>query len=59
MIYYVCVSGRESGRVLDVNVRRGAGGGLSDHFLVVPKLKLKFGWNGEGECGSREDIVKI
>ena len=32
LLDYMCVLGREIGKVLDVNVRRGAGGGLSDHF---------------------------
>src|SRR5215469_12737608 len=58
MLDYVCVKGKESSRVIDVNVNRGAGGGISDHFLVVGKLKLKFG-RREGVRGSREEIVKV
>ena len=49
MLDYVCVTGRESSRVIDVNVNRGPGGGLSDHFLVVGKLKLKFRRREGGE----------
>ena len=32
------------GRLLDVKVWRGEGGGLSDHFLVEARLKLLGGW---------------
>ena len=44
LIDYVCVSGRECARVVDVTVRRRAGGGLSDHYLVMGKVKIKKGW---------------
>ena len=42
------------GRLLDVKMWRGEGGGLSDHFLVEALLKLLGGWLEErredGEC---------
>src|SRR5215469_14425216 len=44
LLDYICVGKDRSDRVLDVTVRRGAGGGLLDHFLVVGKLKVKRGW---------------
>ena len=41
MIIYV--SGREYDKVVDVVVRRSSGGGLSDHYLVVKRVKIKKG----------------
>ena len=35
---------RTLGRLLDVNVWRGEGEGMSDHFLVEAQLKLVIGW---------------
>ena len=36
---YVLVEKRDLGRLVDVHIARGAGGGVSDHFLVVAKVK--------------------
>ena len=36
------------GRLLDVKVWRGEGGGLSDHFLVEARLKFVSGWRSAG-----------
>ena len=38
MIDYVLVEKSVLGRLVDVHVARGAGGGLSDHFLVLVKV---------------------
>ena len=43
MMDYVLVEKRVLGRLVDVHVAKGAGGGLSDHFLVVAKVK-EGGW---------------
>ena len=45
---YVLLPRRMLGRLLDVTVWRGEGGGISDHFLVVARLKLVGGWRMEG-----------
>ena len=38
---YVLISRDRIGRLLDIVVRRGVGGGMSDHFLVEGSLKVK------------------
>ena len=39
MIDYVLEEKSVLGRLVDMHAARGAGGGVSDHFLVVAKLK--------------------
>ena len=39
MMDYVLVKKSVLGRLVDVHVAREAGGGVSDHFLVVDKVK--------------------
>ena len=39
MMDYVLVEKSVLGRLVYVHVARGAGGGVSDHFLVVAKMK--------------------
>ena len=39
LVDYVLLPKRMLGRLLDVNVWRGEGGGMSDHFLVEGRLK--------------------
>src|SRR5215469_10399023 len=58
LIDYLCVSKRECESVVDVSVRRGAGGGLSDHYLVVGKVKIKKGWRREGR-NEGEEVIKV
>ena len=41
---YVLINGGMRGRLLDVDVLRGEAGGLSDHYLVEAKLKVKGRW---------------
>ena len=40
LIDYVLLKRQMVGRLLDVKVRSGVGGGMSDHFLVKARLKL-------------------
>ena len=37
---YVLTPKRMRGRLLDVKVCRGEGGGMSDHFLVEARIKM-------------------
>ena len=47
------------GRLLDVKVWRGEGGGMSDHFLVEARLKLVGGWRNAGRMeGVRNVLVR-
>src|SRR5215469_8611867 len=55
---YVCVAGRECTRIVDVTVRKRAGGGLSDHYLVVGKMKIKKGWRRVGRREG-EEVIKV
>ena len=41
---YVLLQRPMLGRLLDVKVWRGEGGGMSDDFLVEARLKLVCGW---------------
>ena len=43
LLDYVCVRVVDRERLIDVNVLRGAAGGMSDHYLVEIKLKIKGG----------------
>lgn len=52
LLDYVCVQGRDRGRLLDVNVLRGAGRGMSDHYLVEAKVRVG------GEVVARERVSK-
>ena len=58
---YVLISSKDKERLLDVNVLRGVHGGMSDHFLVEGKLKVKYKWEkrreGEGERG--REMIKL
>ena len=47
------------GRLLDVNVSKGDGGGMSDHFLVEAPLKVLGGWRSAGRMeGVHEKYVE-
>src|SRR5678815_2308701 len=57
---YVCINRKDRGRLLDVNVFRGAGRGLSDHYLVVARLRV----GGEVTVREREkkrriEVIKV
>ena len=45
---FVMLPKRMLGRLLDVKVWRGEGGGMYDHFLVEALLKLVGGWRSAG-----------
>ena len=45
---YGLITKRMPGRLLDLKVWRGGGGGMSDHFLVVARLKLLGSWRSAG-----------
>ena len=50
---YVLLPKRMLGRLLDVKVWRGDGGGMSDHLLLEARLKFGGGWRSAGrmkEC---------
>ena len=44
LLDYVCVKKSMHARLVDVNVLRGAAMGISDHYLVEAKLRLKKRW---------------
>ena len=46
------------GRVVDMKVWRGEGGGMSDHILVEAQLKLVGGWRSDREVGGCEKCVE-
>ena len=47
------------GRLLDVKVSRGEGGGMSGHFLVEAQLKLVGGWSGAGRMEGVRNVWKV
>ena len=56
---YVLLPKRMLGRLLDVKVWRGEGGGMSDHFLVEARLRLVDEWRSAGmEDGGCEKFVE-
>ena len=56
---YVLLPRRMLGRLLDVKVWRGEGGGLSDHFLVEALLKLLGGWRSAGRMEGVRNVLKV
>ena len=49
MIDFVLLENRVLGWFVDVHVAMGAGGGVSDHFLVVAKVKEGIDFRGREE----------
>ena len=47
------------GRLLDVKVWRGEGGGLSDHFWVEVRLKLVGGRRSDGRMEGVRNVLKV
>ena len=47
------------GRLLDVKVWRGEGGGMSDYFLVEAWLKLVGGWRSVRRMESVRNMLKV
>ena len=52
LIDYICIRKKIRDRLLDVNVLRGSARGISDHFLVLAKIRVKGGWRKIG-CSGR------
>ena len=47
------------GRLLDVKVWTGEGGGMSDHFLVEARLKLVCGWRSGGRIEGVRNVLQV
>ena len=56
---YVLLPRRMLGRLLDVKVWRGEGGGFSDHFWVEARLKLLGGWKSVGRMEGARNVLKV
>ena len=56
LLDFVCVKVGDRKRLIDVNVLRGAAGGVSDHYLVETKLRVK---GGIGERGAGDEGVLV
>src|SRR6201990_823295 len=56
LLDFVCVRWEERSRLLDVNVLRGAAMGISDHYLVVARVKVKGGWE---KVKVRKRVVEV
>ena len=61
LLDYMCVGWEGRSRLLEVNVLRGTAMGISDHYLVVAKIKVKGGWEkvGGGGRGRVVEIVRV
>ena len=47
------------GRLLDVYVWTGEGGGITDHFWVEVRLKLVGGWRSAGRIEDVRNMLKV
>ena len=56
---YLLLPKRILGRLLDVNVLRGEGGGMSDHLLVEARLKLMGGWRSAVRMEGVRNMLKV
>ena len=56
---YVLLPKRMLGRLLDVKLRKGEGGGMSDHFLVDARLKLLGGWRSAGRMEGVRNVLRV
>ena len=56
---YVLLPKRMLGRLLDVKVWRGEGGGISDHFWVQTWLKMVGGWRSAGIMEGVRNVLKV
>ena len=50
---------RMLGRLLDVKVFRGGGGGMSHHFFVEARLKLVDGWTSGAKMEGVRNVLKV
>ena len=56
---YVLLPERMLGRLIDVKVFRGEGGGMSDHFLVDARLKFVGGLRRAGRTEGVRNVLKV
>ena len=56
---YVLLSKRMLGRLIDVKVWRGEGGGMSDHFSVAARLKLVGGLRSAWRMEGVRNVLKV
>ena len=57
--YIIIIPKRMLGRLLEVKVWRGEGGGMSDHFLVESRRKLVGGWRSAGKMEGVRNVMKV
>lgn len=55
---YMIVRKRDVERLMDVCVRRGVGGGLSDHFLVEGLIKIEGRWKRR-RSGQKREVLRV
>ena len=48
-----------SSKLLDAELWRGEGGGMSDHFLVEARLKLVCGWRSAWRMEGLRNVLKV
>lgn len=53
---HVCVNRCAEERLMDMNVLRGATGGMSDHFLLEASVKLCAGFRKTGNNISMKEV---
>ena len=49
----------ERNKLLDVNVSRGAGGGISEHHLAIAKIRCYKRWTGRGVRREERYEIKV
>ncbi|XP_071529497.1 craniofacial development protein 2-like [Panulirus ornatus] len=59
LLDYVLIDRRAKERLLDVNVLRGATGGMSDHYLVEAKVKISMGFQKRGVNVGVKKVVRV
>ena len=59
LIDYVLLDERSKGSLEDVNVSRGAAGGMSDHYLVEAKLRMRGGFRRDRVEVVNQKFVKV
>ncbi len=56
---YVLIERGMVGRLLDVHVFRGEAGGMSDHFLVEGRLRVRQRWMGGKNVKGAREVVNV
>ena len=54
-----CYQNELLGRLLEVKVWRGEGGGMPDHFLMEARLKFMGGWGSAGRMEGVRSVLKL